>query len=160
MAAESGGRAISEDEKQLDMPHAKPKARSSSSTGKGGRKRRGKARQDAEPHHAEPKQSDYEASSSEASSCAVDSLQELGHGNTRWPFDGRFSQATSGNTSLDQYVGENSLSPECAVKVCRFHQPWKTDRRIGHRGPKFCDAGANCQDLHLGEALATKKALA
>ena len=52
------------------------------------------------------------------------------------------------------------MSPECTVKVCRFHQPWKTDRRIGHRGPKFSDAGANCQDLHLGEALATKKALA
>ena len=87
LAAESGARAISEDEKQLDMPQAKPKARSSSSTGKGGRKGRGKARQDAEPHHAEPKQSDNEASSSEASSCAVDSLQELGHGNTRWPID-------------------------------------------------------------------------
>ena len=61
--------------------------------------------------------------------------------------------------SEDQYVGETSLSPECTVKVCGFHQPWKTDRHAGRGGPRFCD-GASCQFLHLGEALATKKALA
>ena len=70
--------------------------------------------------------------------------------------DESFSRTTSENTSLDQDVGETSLSPNCTVKVCRFHQPWNTEDR---GGPKFCSFGANCQDLHVSESLANKKAL-
>ena len=118
-AAELQVRANSASEKQLDLLKAEPKARSSSPKGKGGRKGKGKARQNAEPQHAEPNQSDNEAVSSKASSCAPDSAQELRHSKTRWPVDERFSQTTSEKTSLDQYVGETSLSPNCTVKVCR-----------------------------------------